>query len=253
MIEIRQLHRRYRKGAGEVHALDDVSLTIEPGEFVAVTGPSGSGKSTLLNIVGLLDRADAGTYRLDGEDVSALSPDAMAAIRNERIGFVFQAFHLLPSTTAVENVELPLVYSERRSTKGLGLRALERVGLADRARHSPGELSGGQQQRVAIARALVLEPDLILADEPTGNLDSRASTEVMAIFTQLNRSGTTIVVVTHNHEVAGSANRVIEIVDGRIRSDSAKDASLPPIPASALRGEAPANVFSTSTINRSHQ
>jgi putative ABC transport system ATP-binding protein len=238
MIEIRQLHRRFHKGAGVVHALDDVSLTIDAGELVAVTGPSGSGKSTLLNIIGLLDRADAGTYRLHGEDVTGLTPDAMAAIRNERIGFVFQAFHLLPAT-AVENVELPLVYSNRPSMKNRGLRALERVGLTDRASHLPGELSGGQQQRVAIARALVLDPDLILADEPTGNLDSQASAEIMSIFTQLNRNGTTIVVVTHNPEVAGCANRVIEIVDGRIRSDSTTALRQPADSTPTIEGSQP--------------
>lgn len=220
MIELHGVHRRYRKGTEEIRALDGVSLRIERGEFVAITGPSGSGKSTLMNIVGVLDRPDAGVYRLEGRDVGALSPDARAALRNERIGFVFQAFHLLPRTTAVENVELPLVYSERRHTRGLGLRALERVGLADRASHAPGELSGGQQQRVAIARALVLEPDLILADEPTGNLDSKASEEIMQVFRALNASGTTIVVVTHDPTVSRYADRAIVLVDGRITSDT---------------------------------
>jgi ABC-type lipoprotein export system ATPase subunit len=219
MIELRDVRRTYRKGLEEIQALDGASLTIDRGELVAIVGPSGSGKSTLMNIVGLLDRPDSGTYRLDGQDVAELSPNEKARIRNERIGFVFQAFHLLPRTTAVENVELPLVYAERSATRGRGLRALERVGLADRANHQPGELSGGQQQRVAIARALVQEPDVILADEPTGNLDSQASGEIMDIFRQLNEQGTTVVVITHNEDVARRAGRTIAIVDGRIRSD----------------------------------
>jgi ABC-type lipoprotein export system ATPase subunit len=220
MIELQDIRRTYRKDAQEVRALDGVSLTINRGEFVAITGPSGSGKSTLMNIIGLLDRADAGSYTFDSENISALPADDLARIRNQRIGFVFQMFHLLPRTTAVENVELPIIYSERRHTGGLGLHALERVGLADRAHHMPNELSGGQQQRVAIARALVLEPDLILADEPTGNLDSHASGEIMAIFRALNDSGTTIVVVTHDVDVSRHARRTIAIVDGRIVADT---------------------------------
>ena len=218
MIELQDIRRVYRKGAEEVRALDGVSLTIARGEFVAIMGPSGSGKSTLMNIIGLLDRPDAGSYYLEGKDVGSLSPDALATLRNERIGFVFQAFHLLAKTSALENVELPLVYSERRKTRGLGMRALERVGLTDRASHFPNELSGGQQQRVAIARALVQEPDLILADEPTGNLDSKASGEIMEILRQLHGSGTTIAVITHNEEVAHYADRTISIVDGRIQA-----------------------------------
>jgi putative ABC transport system ATP-binding protein len=228
MIELQNIHRVYRKGVEEVRALDGVSLTIGRGEFVAIMGPSGSGKSTLMNIVGLLDRPDSGSYHLEGKDVGALSPDALATLRNERIGFVFQAFHLLAKTSAVENVELPLVYSERQRTRGMGMRALERVGLAERASHSPNELSGGQQQRVAIARALVLEPDLILADEPTGNLDSRASGEIMEIFRQLHESGTTIVVITHNGEVARHAGRIVSIVDGRIQAPEALTVSAEP-------------------------
>jgi putative ABC transport system ATP-binding protein len=221
MIELQDIRRVYRKGAEEVRALDGVSLTIARGEFVAIMGPSGSGKSTLMNIIGLLDRPDAGSYYLEGKDVGSLSPDALATLRNERIGFVFQAFHLLAKTSALENVELPLVYSERRKTRGLGMRALERVGLTDRASHFPNELSGGQQQRVAIARALVQEPDLILADEPTGNLDSKASGEIMEILRQLHGSGTTIAVITHNEEVAHYADRTISIVDGRIQAGAA--------------------------------
>ncbi|MGH7718207.1 MAG: ABC transporter ATP-binding protein [Gemmatimonadaceae bacterium] len=220
MIELYELRRIYRKDATEVRALDGVSLSIERGEFVAIMGPSGSGKSTLMNIVGLLDRPDSGAYRLEGEDVGTLTPDDLATIRNERIGFVFQAFHLLPRTTAVENVELPLVYSDRRQERGLGMRALARVGLTDRASHAPSELSGGQQQRVAIARALVQEPDLILADEPTGNLDSGSSGEIMAIFRELHESGTTILVITHDPNIASKADRTVAMVDGRIVSDS---------------------------------
>jgi putative ABC transport system ATP-binding protein len=216
VIELVELRRTYRKGVDEIRALAGVSLTIGKGEFVAIMGPSGSGKSTLMNVVGLLDRPDSGTYRLEGKEVGALSPDELATIRNERIGFVFQAFHLLPKTTAVENVELPLIYSERRNPRGLGLRALERVGLADRATHLPNELSAGQQQRVAIARALVQEPDIILADEPTGNLDSKTSSEIMQIFRGLHEDGTTIVVITHDRDVSRCADRQVAIVDGRI-------------------------------------
>ena len=221
MIELTELRRTYRKGTEEIRALDGVSLTIERGEFVAIVGPSGSGKSTLMNVMGLLDRADSGTYHLDGRDVASLDATEQARIRNQKIGFVFQAFHLLPRTTAEENVELPLVYSERRDTRGLGRKALARVGLADRATHLPGELSGGQQQRVAIARALVQEPDLILADEPTGNLDSKSGGEIMELFRELNGAGTTVVVITHDAQISRVADRVIAINDGRIVSDSA--------------------------------
>jgi ABC-type lipoprotein export system ATPase subunit len=220
VIELEEVRKTYRKGTEEIRALDGVSLRIGQGEFVAVMGPSGSGKSTLMNVLGLLDTPDSGAYLLDGKDVRTLTADQRAAIRNERIGFVFQAFHLLPRTTAVENVELPLVYSERREANGLGRKALERVGLGDRALHFPNELSGGQQQRVAIARALVQEPALILADEPTGNLDSTSSGEILEIFRSLNRTGTTIVVITHDLNVARHADRIVSIVDGRIRADA---------------------------------
>jgi ABC-type lipoprotein export system ATPase subunit len=220
VIELEEVRKTYRKGTEEIRALDGVSLRIGQGEFVAVMGPSGSGKSTLMNVLGLLDTPDSGAYLLDGKDVRTLTADQRATIRNERIGFVFQAFHLLPRTTAVENVELPLVYSERREANGLGRKALERVSLADRAAHFPNELSGGQQQRVAIARALVQEPALILADEPTGNLDSTSSGEILEIFRSLNRTGTTIVVITHDPNVARHADRIVSIVDGRIRPDA---------------------------------
>lgn len=219
MIEVKDIYKRYEKEGSVVHALDGVSLTIEPGEFVAIHGPSGSGKSTLLNVLGLLDRADEGMYRLDGRDVSTFSADELAAYRNLKIGFVFQSFHLLPKTPAIENVELPLIYSDRSDLSGLAMKALDKVGLADRASHGPGELSGGQQQRVAIARALVNEPDLILADEPTGNLDSRSGLAIMAILQELNADGVTVVLITHDAELAGMASRRVEIVDGRITND----------------------------------
>jgi putative ABC transport system ATP-binding protein len=221
MIELECVARSYQKVGAVVRALNDVSLVIESGEFVAVLGPSGSGKSTLLNILGLLDRPHQGVYRLGGRDVSTYGADELAALRNRRIGFVFQTFHLLPKTPAIENVELPLIYSDRSNPADLAIKALDRVGLTERASHHPGELSGGQQQRVAIARALVNEPDLILADEPTGNLDSRSGLEIMAILQDLNAEGVTVVLVTHDAELARMATRRIEIIDGRIAGDEA--------------------------------
>jgi putative ABC transport system ATP-binding protein len=217
MIELQGVGRTYRRPGGEpVEALRDVSLRIERGEFIAVVGTSGSGKSTLMNVLGLLDRPDAGRYLLSGEDVSGLDVDRQAQTRNRRIGFVFQAFHLLPRTTALENVELPLLYSDRADVEGLGQRALESVGLADRSTHRPSELSGGQQQRVAIARALVNDPDLLLADEPTGNLDAHSAAEVLSVFESLNRAGRTIVLVTHDPAVAAHCGRVARLEGGRI-------------------------------------
>ncbi|HSS78856.1 MAG TPA: ABC transporter ATP-binding protein [Thermoanaerobaculia bacterium] len=220
MIELEGIERTYTRPGGEpVRALREISLRIERGEFLAVVGASGSGKSTLMNVLGLLDRPDAGRYLLDGEDISHLGIDAQARLRNRRIGFVFQSFHLLPRTSALENVELPLLYSDRASVAGLGRRALEAVGLADRIDHKPSELSGGQQQRVAIARALVNEPDLLLADEPTGNLDERAAGEIMDIFHTLHAAGRTIVLVTHDPNLAAHCDRICRLESGRLVSD----------------------------------
>ncbi len=230
MIELVGVSKTYSKDSAQVRALADVSLEIDEGSFVAVVGPSGSGKSTLMNVIGLLDSPDSGTYALDGTDVASLTPDELAELRNARIGFVFQSFHLLPKTTALENVELPLIYSERRDITGLGMKALRQVGLEDRASHTPGELSGGQQQRVAIARALVNEPELILADEPTGNLDSASGQEIMDILHELHERGKTIVLITHDPAIADMATRQIQIVDGGVVSDVAA------LPSRAKRG-----------------
>ena len=221
LIEVVDLAKDYVLGDTVVHALAGVTLSIDAGEFVAVMGPSGSGKSTFMNLIGCLDRPTRGQYRLAGEDVAHLDADRLAAIRNRRIGFVFQQFNLLPRTSALENVELPLIYAgvpakERRARDAAKL-AL--VGLADRAGHHPAQLSGGQQQRVAIARALANEPALILADEPTGALDSRTSVEIMALLQHLNRNGITIVLVTHERDIAAYAGRLIAFRDGRVRSD----------------------------------
>jgi len=218
LIETRELAKVYRMGDTEVRALAGVSVDIDRGEFVAVTGPSGSGKSTFMNLLGCLDRPSSGEYRLGGRTVSALDGDQLAEARNRHVGFVFQHFNLLPRTTALENVALPLVYAgvSKKERNDRAMRMLERVGLADRAHHHPAQLSGGQQQRVAIARALVSGPLLVLADEPTGALDTRTSLEVMALFHELNRQGMTLVVVTHEPEVARFARRVLRFRDGRI-------------------------------------
>jgi putative ABC transport system ATP-binding protein len=226
LIEIRDLVKTYDAGEVEVHALRGVSLDVEEGESVAIMGASGSGKSTLMNLLGCLDRPSSGTYRLAGEEVGRLSRDRLAEIRNQTIGFVFQSFNLLARTSALENVELPLLYTaahtaERRRRAAA---ALTRVGLGDRLHHHPNQLSGGQQQRVAIARAIVTEPRIILADEPTGNLDSRTSVEVMALLQALGDGGITVVLVTHEADVAAYAGRAIEIRDGLVRSDARRAA-----------------------------
>ncbi|MBX3643133.1 MAG: ABC transporter ATP-binding protein [Rubrivivax sp.] len=224
MIEARSLVKAYRMGDQVVRALQDVSLDIAEGEFVAIMGASGSGKSTLMNILGCLDRPDAGTLRLAGEEVESLDGDALAAIRNRRIGFVFQQFNLLPRTSARDNVELPLVYAGVKPPErhARALAALQRVSLSERASHTPAELSGGQQQRVAIARALVNQPSLILADEPTGALDTQTSMEIMRLLAALNAQGMTIVMVTHESDIAAWARRRIVFRDGHIVEDRAQ-------------------------------
>ena len=218
LIAFDRVSRIYSMGRLDVPALDDVSLAIHPGEFVAIVGPSGSGKSTMMNILGCLDRPTHGSYRLDGTAVADLDDDGLAALRSRTIGFVFQSYNLLPRTTALDNVATPLLYpGVGRSERVRRARAtLERLGLGDRTDHEPTELSGGQQQRVAVARALVTEPALILADEPTGNLDSHAGAEVIALLRELHQAGRTIVLITHDPEVARSADRQIHLLDGRI-------------------------------------
>ena len=216
MLEGINLYKTYELGGQTVYALDDVSLTVDDGEMLAIRGPSGSGKSTLMNILGCLDRPDAGRYILSGEDVSEMTPDEQSAVRNRRIGFVFQAFNLLPRMSALENVELPIQYAGGKGAKERAEAALERVGLSDRMHHEPNQLSGGQRQRVAIARALVNDPDILLADEPTGALDTRTGEEVLALFKELNDDGRTILVVTHDLGVARHCRREIYLRDGKI-------------------------------------
>ena len=223
VIEIHDLTKVYEMGEVEVRALAGVDLAVDEGEFIAVMGPSGSGKSTLMNILGCLDRPTAGTYLLDGTDVSSLDRDERAVIRNAKIGFVFQSFNLLARTSALENVELPLLYGDlgwsNQQRREAAKHAIERVGLAGREGHYPSQLSGGQQQRVAIARALVTDPAMLLADEPTGNLDSRTSEEIMGIFQKLNDDGKTVVLITHEPDIAQYAKRAVHVRDGRIQQD----------------------------------
>ncbi len=225
LVRLQGIRRDFRVGDQVVHALDGIDLTVEAGEYLAITGPSGSGKSTLLNVIGLLDRPTAGCYELRGEDVTLLSDERQAAVRNRTIGFVFQFFHLVPRLTAQENVELPMLLAgiapQERAERAASV--LDRLGLADRRHHRPDQLSGGQRQRVAIARATVMEPALILADEPTGNLDTHSGAEVIGILEQLNDEGITLIVVTHDTGIAGRARRRVHIVDGAIQSDQARD------------------------------
>ncbi len=223
IVELVDVWKSYRTGTISVDALRGVTLRIAEGEFISIIGPSGSGKSTLMHILGCLDQSTMGSYRLGGIDVSEMNEVQLAEVRNRRVGFVFQQFNLLPRISAWRNVELPLVYSgvERRARKQRALRALERVGLADRVEHRPTELSGGQQQRVALARALVNEPSLILADEPTGNLDSVSAADMLALLGELHAAGRTIVLITHDAEVASAAGRVVRIRDGLIQADQA--------------------------------
>ena len=221
LIDIRDITKVYEMGQEQVHALSGVTLGVARGEYVAIMGPSGSGKSTLMNLIGCLDTPTSGSYVLNGREVATMTDDELAAIRNQEIGFVFQTFNLLPRTNALQQVELPLVYSglPRRERRERAVQALEAVGLADRMSHQPNELSGGQRQRVAVARALINNPSILLADEPTGNLDSQTGGEIMSLFEQLNARGNTIVLVTHEEDIASHARRIVRLRDGKVRED----------------------------------
>jgi putative ABC transport system ATP-binding protein len=224
LIQMREIKKTYQMGTHTVHALDGADLDVYQNEYLALMGPSGSGKTTFMNIIGCLDTPSSGRYELNGQDVTQLGDDTLAHIRNKEIGFVFQTFNLLPRATAFENVELPLIYGgvDGKQRSQLVWKSLDAVGLADRASHRPNELSGGQRQRVAIARALVNGPSIILADEPTGNLDTRSGEEIMSVFTMLNKQGNTLIVVTHDESVAAHANRRVRLRDGKIESDTGR-------------------------------
>lgn len=221
LIRVDDLHKIYNPGENEVRALDGVSLTINRGELVAIVGHSGSGKSTLMNMLGCLDTPSSGHYYLEGTDVSTLTDDQLSDIRNKKIGFIFQGFNLIPNLDAVGNVELPLIYRKagKQKRRRIAVQALKKVGLGTRLKHRPNELSGGQQQRVAVARAIAAQPPIILADEPTGNLDSRSTVEIMDILKELHKSGRTVIIITHDDDIARQVNRVIRIMDGRVESD----------------------------------
>lgn len=228
LIEIRDLCKIYNPGENEVRALDNVSLTIQRGEMVAIIGQSGSGKSTLMNQLGCLDVPTSGTYILDGHDVASMSDDQLSDIRNQEIGFIFQGFNLIPNLTAVENVEVPLIYRGmgKRERRELSVQSLEKVGLGHRMNHKPSEMSGGQQQRVAIARAIAAAPPVILADEPTGNLDSASSKEILEILKQLHSAGRTVILITHDNDIASQAKRIIRVRDGRVESDTKNEEAI---------------------------
>ena len=221
LIRVDDLHKIYNPGENEVRALDGVSLTINRGELVAIVGHSGSGKSTLMNMLGCLDTPSSGHYYLEGTDVSTLTDDQLSDIRNKKIGFIFQGFNLIPNLDAIGNVELPLIYRKvgKQKRRRIAVQALKKVGLGTRRKHRPNELSGGQQQRVAVARAIAAQPPIILADEPTGNLDSRSTVEIMDILKELHKSGRTVIIITHDDDIARQVNRVIRIMDGRVESD----------------------------------
>ncbi len=228
LIDIRDITKVYQMGQEQVHALSGVTVGVERGEYVAIMGPSGSGKSTLMNLIGCLDTPTSGSYVLNGREVAQMTDDELAAIRNQEIGFVFQTFNLLPRTSALQQVELPLVYSglPRKERRERAIASLESVGLADRMSHQPNELSGGQRQRVAVARALINNPSILLADEPTGNLDSQTGGEIMALFEDLNRRGNTIVLVTHEEDIAAHARRIVRLRDGKVRDDTPNSPSV---------------------------
>jgi len=222
LIHVKDLYKIYQMGTTEVRALDGVSVSIEQNEYISIMGPSGSGKSTLMNLLGCLDTPTSGDFFMDGVNVATMTDDELAHIRNKQIGFVFQTFNLLPKSTSLRNVELPLIYNgsiKAADRRGMAIAALTRVGLGDRTQHKPNELSGGQRQRVAVARALVNDPAIILADEPTGNLDSKTGEEIMALFDELHRQGNTIILVTHEEHIAAHANRVVRLLDGKIAVD----------------------------------
>jgi len=238
LIDIRDIAKVYEMGEEKVYALRGVSLGVASGEYVAIMGPSGSGKSTLMNLIGCLDTPTSGSYILNGKEVARMTDDELAAIRNQEIGFVFQTFNLLPRTSALQQVELPLVYGglPRKERRERAVRALKAVGLGDRMNHTPNELSGGQRQRVAIARALINDPSILLADEPTGNLDSQTGAEIMALFDELNSRGNTIVVVTHEGDIAAHARRIVRLKDGKIWDDAVNTRAA----RQAVRTETPA-------------
>jgi putative ABC transport system ATP-binding protein len=247
LIDIRDITKVYEMGEEKVHALSGVSVGVERGEYVAIMGPSGSGKSTLMNLIGCLDTPTSGSYILNGKEVARMTDDELAAIRNQEIGFVFQTFNLLPRTSAVQQVELPLVYGglSRKERRERAIKALHAVGLADRMAHTPNEMSGGQRQRVAIARALINDPSILLADEPTGNLDSQTGAEIMGLFDELNSRGNTIVLVTHEEDIASHARRIVRLRDGKILADEINVRYVPGAARAAAAGWTPAEPASS--------